>query len=202
MEEYRHQASHSLLAARAGSNEALGQLLDACRLYLLRIAEQEIDPDLRAKGGASDLVQLTFLEAQRHFTHFHGDTEGELKAWLRRLLVDNLGHFTRHYRDTAKRQVGREVALQAGSSAGSPGEGLYAATPSPSAEAMAHEQTAALDRALQRLPEDYRRVITLRNLEERSFEEIGPLMQRSPEAVRKLWTRALDRLRQELGQPP
>ena len=55
------------------------------RHYLLRIAEQELDPDLRAKGGASDLVQLTFLEAQRDFARFHGDTAAELRAWLRRL---------------------------------------------------------------------------------------------------------------------
>ncbi len=202
MGEHRADASQWLPAARAGSNEALGQALDECRHYLLHIAQQELDPDLRAKGGASDLVQWTFLEAQRDFARFHGDSETELKAWLRRLLADNLGNFTRHYRGTAKRQVGREVALDAGSSADSPGKGLYAATPSPSTAAMAQERAEALQQALAKLPEDYRQVITLRQLEERSFEEIGPLMHRSPDAARKLWTRAIDRLRQELGQPP
>jgi hypothetical protein len=43
-----------LAAARAGSREALGQALQACRGYLLLLAERELDADLRAKGGASD----------------------------------------------------------------------------------------------------------------------------------------------------
>src|SRR5262245_34174522 len=105
-----------LPAARAGSMEALGQALEQFRRYLLRIAERELDPELRAKGGASDLVQLTFLEAQRDFARFHGDSGPEQRAWLRRLLVDNLANFERRYRGTAKRRVAREVALDPGSS--------------------------------------------------------------------------------------
>ena len=46
---------------------------------------------------------------------------------------------------------------------------------------MRAEQTEALERALAKLPEDYRRVIQLRYREERSFEAIAELMQRSPE---------------------
>ena len=57
-------AALRLAAARTGSSEALGQALQACRGYLLLLAERELDPDLRAKGGASDVVQETFLEAQ------------------------------------------------------------------------------------------------------------------------------------------
>ena len=41
--------------------------MEACRLYLLSIADRRLDEDLRAKGGTSDLVQETFLEAQRDF---------------------------------------------------------------------------------------------------------------------------------------
>src|SRR5438094_9736562 len=93
MAQPEKDASCWLPAARAGSMEALGQALEEFRHYLLRIAEQELDPDLRAKGGASDLVQLTFLEAQRDFARFHGDTAAELRAWLRRLLVDTLANF-------------------------------------------------------------------------------------------------------------
>ncbi len=105
-------AAQWLPAARAGSTEALGQLLEACRGYLLLIAEQEIDPELRAKGGASDLVQETFLKAHRHFDRFQGDSETELLAWLRRLLLNNLANFARQYRDTNKRRLGRETLSQ------------------------------------------------------------------------------------------
>src|SRR5438874_1673797 len=49
-----------LPAARNGSAQALGDALEACRVYLLAVAEHELDPELRGKGGASDLVQETF----------------------------------------------------------------------------------------------------------------------------------------------
>ena len=73
---------------------------------------------------------------------------------------------------------------------------------SPSGQAMEHEQDQALRAALGRLPEDYRRVITLRYEEQLPFEEIGRLLQRSPEAARKLWARAVERLHEELDPPP
>src|SRR4051794_33646249 len=85
-----------LPAARAGSADALGAALEACRLYLLAVADRELHTDLRAKGGASDIVQDTFLEAQRDFDHFHGASAADLRAWLRRLLLNNLANFARH----------------------------------------------------------------------------------------------------------
>src|SRR5262245_46125324 len=183
--------------ARAGEGEALGQLLDGCRGYLLMIARQELDEDLRAKGGASDLVQETFVDAQRDFARFAGGDEAELRAWLRRILLNNLANFTRGYRETQKRRLGREVQLD-----GSDGDhGLAADLSTPSRNAMKDERAAALLRALERLPEDYRQVLRLRHEEERSFQEIADVMGRSPNAVHKLWARAVERLQQELDNP-
>lgn len=67
---------------------------------------------------------------------------------------------------------------------------------------MAHEQAETLLAALGRLPDDYRRVIAWRQQEQLSFEEIGQRMQRSPDAARKLWARAIERLKRELRAPP
>jgi RNA polymerase sigma-70 factor (ECF subfamily) len=176
--------------------------LEACRRYLLRIAQHELDPKLQAKGGASDLVQETFLEAQRDFPRFHGNTEAELLAWLRQLLRFRLSKFQRQYRGTKKRQVGREVALEASNLAREQDGGPRAGVLTPSDEAIEREEDEALQRALFRLPEDYRRVILLRHHEGRSLEEIGQLMQRSAEAVRKLWARAVERLHEEIESGP
>jgi RNA polymerase sigma-70 factor (ECF subfamily) len=195
-------AARWLSAARGGSREALGKALEACRAYLLLVAEKELDPDLRAKAGASDLVQQTFIEAQRDFAHFQGDSEKELLAWLRRLLLHNLADFTRRYKGTDKRQVASEVPLALDGTSQGPAGGLAADTPSPSGQAMRHEQDEALQQALGRLPEDYRQVIRLRYQEERSFEDIGRLMGRTPNAARKLWLRAVECLRIELDPPP
>jgi RNA polymerase sigma-70 factor (ECF subfamily) len=189
-------------AARAGSREALGQLLEACRAYLLRVANEGVAADIQAKGGASDLVQETFLEAQRDFARFQGNTEAELLAWLRCLLLNNVSNFARHYRATGKREVGREVQLNRGDSSKAREPAFVANMPSPSMEAMAHEKAEAVARALERLPEDYRRVITLRNQERRDFDDIGRLMERSADAARRLWSRAIERLQHELEETP
>ncbi len=195
-------AGRHLAAARAGSQEALGEALEACRRYLLLVAQRELDPELQAKGGASDLVQEAFLEAQREFVRFQGTSDAELRAWLRRLLLHQLGHFARRYRDTGKREVAREIRLQDGNSESQPALELAGSSATPSGQAMAHEEEQALHDALARLPEDYRHVITLRFGEERSFEEIGRLLNRSAEAARKLWVRAMHRLREEWKGPP
>jgi RNA polymerase sigma-70 factor (ECF subfamily) len=197
-----HGAADQLLAARAGSSEALGRLLEACRAYLLSIANQGLATDLQAKGGASDLVQETFLEAHRDFGRFQGTTEAELLAWLRCLLQNNVANFARGYRATGKRQIGREVRLENGDSSTVGNAGLVADTSSPSTEAMAHEKAEAVAQALGRLPEDYRRVIVLRNQERREFDDIGRLMERSADAARRLWSRAIERLQHELEANP
>jgi RNA polymerase sigma-70 factor (ECF subfamily) len=201
MAESASGACEWLAAARTGSREALGRALQACRDYLLLVAQRQLDSDLHAKGGASDLVQETFLEAQRDFARFQGTTETELVAWLRQILLNNVANFTRRYRDTAKRAVDREVALVSDDSSQA-GPALPDPMLTPSSQAVEREQAESLQRALARLPDDYRQAIVLRYLEGRSFEEIGQLMARSPDAARKLWSRAMQRLREEWEGSP
>jgi len=189
-----------LPAAQAGSPEALGQVLEACRAYLLLIARQELDPALQARGGASDLVQQTFLDAQRDFRRFQG-TASALLAWMRRLLLNNVANFGRDQRRD-KRSVARDVSLPEAQAAAWPDGGLQAAVPSPSVAVMRREEAEALERALRRLPDDYRQVLHLRYREGYAFEPIAQRMQRSANAVRKLWARAIERLREELEAPP
>jgi RNA polymerase sigma-70 factor (ECF subfamily) len=202
MREEAKAAAESLAAARSGSLEALGQSLDAFRAYLLAVAERELDPQLRAKGGASDLVQQTLLEAVGNFAAFRGETDAELKRWLRRLLLHNVVDFTRQYRAAEKRQIGRERRLPAGDSSSEPAADIADPGPSPSAGAVQSEQARAIQMALEKLPDDYRRVIVLRYQEERSFEDIAQLMNLSANAARKLWARAIKRLRQESEELP
>ena len=58
-----------------------------------------------------------------------------------------------------------------------------------------------MERALERLPADYRQVIFYRYQDELPFEEIGRRMNRTANAVEKLWLRAIERLRHELEKP-
>lgn len=186
-------ATRLLADAKNGSIEALGEALEACRFYLVMAADRELDADLRAKGGASDLVQETFLEAQRDFAQFRGATPAELLAWLRQLLKNNIANFQRHYRGTAKRRASLEVP-QAAASGADAADGLIDGGPTPSHIVMAEEQDAELRRAMDSLPDDQRRVLTLRYIENRSFEEIGQILGRTSNAARKLWGRAVESL--------
>jgi RNA polymerase sigma-70 factor (ECF subfamily) len=181
--------------ARAGSTQALGQLLEACRPYLLVVATRQLDPDLRRKAGCSDLLQETFFEAQRDFSRFQGETQDDLRAWLVRILLNNLAETAQRYRGTRKRQVDREVVLA---------DDLVDSGPSPSAQVMAREQDDQLERVLGQLPNHYRDVIRLRHHEQLSFEEIGQRTGRSAAAARKVWVRALEQMQQilEAGHGP
>jgi len=193
-----HAVQRWLAEAQCGSSEALGQALEACRAYLLVVAERELDPSLRAKGGASDIVQETFIEAHRAFPRFHSQSHEEFLAWLRAMLLNNVTDFRRKYRGTQKRSSDREVNMD-GSNSSSDWRGLLAAdSPTPSGEYSKQETMQKIEVVLGRLPEDYQRVISYRYEENFSFEEIAQRMQRSPNAVQKLFARAIDRLQSEM----
>jgi RNA polymerase sigma-70 factor (ECF subfamily) len=109
-----------------------------------------------------------------------------------------MADFARHYRQTAARQISQERTLD-DSRGPTLRQGLVALDLSPSKQAMANEQQRALARALGRLPEEYRRALVLRHQEQCSFAEIGEALGRSAEAARKVWFRAVERLREELA---
>src|SRR5262245_62001455 len=81
-----------VMQAREGNREALGDLLDLCRRYLLLLAQQELSPVVSAKVAPSDIVQETLMEAGRDFLDFRGATEKELHGWLRRILRNNVSN--------------------------------------------------------------------------------------------------------------
>ncbi|HZU36590.1 MAG TPA: sigma-70 family RNA polymerase sigma factor [Gemmataceae bacterium] len=189
-----------LKKARAGSRTALGQLLESCRAYLLLVANDNVDADLRSKGGASDLVQQTFLEAQQDFQQFDGQTQGELLNWLRGILRHNLADFRRHYRDRGARQVSQEQPLS-DVELSQLRDRLRADTPLPEDKAAAAEDAGVVRRAISLLPANHRQVVEWRNYEGLPFEAIGKRLNRSAEAARKLWVRAIDQLSTMLEDP-
>ena len=173
--------------ARRGEEHALGEILEASRRYLLWVARRQMDSSLLSKAGPSDLVQLTFLEAHADFAKFNGDSEEELTAWLRRLLLNNISNFARHYRDTSKRNVNKEVKLN---------ELAPPVRASKSLERVSErDEVEHLWRMVDRLSGDQRRVVKLW-YEGLTFEEIGDAILRTPNASRMLWSRAIEKLRE------
>jgi len=188
----------SLAAARAGNRDGLGRTLDECREFLLEVARGAIGPALRAKGGASDLVQDTFLEAQRRFGQFDGESTGQLRAWLRSLLLHKAAKLGRRYHCTQKRRLSRECPLGEDRPAAVHPSHVAAPGPTPSVQVMFDEQQRRLLEAIDRLPDDYRNVMSMRYHEALPFDEIGRRLERSADAARMLWARAVERLKQEM----
>jgi RNA polymerase sigma-70 factor, ECF subfamily len=187
-------------AARQGSVRAQGDILEACRQYLLLVANREIPAELVGKVGPSDLVQDTFVEAHEGFPRFQGNSELELLGWLRRILLNNLRDVSRRYQETSKRDLAREVPLEVERSAWTRQENPPSANmPSPSGLAIQKENQRLVEEAMKRLPPPYRRVIELRNFHLRPFQQIGQEMDRSPDAARKLWARAIHTLAAQLS---
>ncbi len=82
--------SQMLLEARQGATEPLGKLLQYYCNYLTILATTQLDRRLRRRMNPSDLVQETMLAAHRDFGDFRGQSERELLAWLRQILIHSL----------------------------------------------------------------------------------------------------------------
>jgi RNA polymerase sigma-70 factor (ECF subfamily) len=182
--------------ARDGSQEALGGLLERYRDHLQLMARAKLRMDLRAKCGAADLVQDTFLEAARSFEKFHGGDREQMRRWLRILLRNNLVDFVRRQRYTQRRDTSRECSLEAGEAAGK--LELQDSCPPPHQQLIARERAQRLLAALEQLRPDYRQVIRLRHEDGQSWAEVAAVMGRSVGSAQKLWNRALEQLHRSL----
>jgi RNA polymerase sigma-70 factor (ECF subfamily) len=187
----------SLQEARAGSIEALGQLLEAYRSYLLAVASRELPAPLQAKVDAADVVQETFIEATRDFSKFRGESPHQFLGWLRCILRHNLADVARHF-EYGCRDLSQEVPWFDPEIGAARARASCTVGGTICEQLVAQEQRRALDAALQRLPPDYREVLQLHYGECRCFAEIAICLERSAEAVRKMAFRAVERLRQDM----
>ncbi|HJT35873.1 MAG TPA: sigma-70 family RNA polymerase sigma factor [Pirellulales bacterium] len=191
-----------LAAAREGDAAQKELLFQACRSYLNLLARAQVHGWMQAKVDASDLVQLTLLEAHRDFDRFAGRSEAEWLAWLRRILAHNTADVVRHYGGTDKRQARREVRFSDRAddpqAVGAPEPA--GREPTPSQQLVCRDRQLQLAAAIDALPPDYREVVVLRNLERLSFHQVAERMGRSRPAVQMLWGRAIKKLQAELGQ--
>lgn len=188
--------------ARNGDAAAQEELFTQCRSYVGVVAQACMQRRLRTKVDASDLIQQTMLEAHRGLKNFRGETEAEWLAWLKRIVAHNATDVARKFHGTEKRQANREVPLHVAP----PGvSGSFSRDPqdqgeSPSQCVLRRERELEVAAAVEQLPEDYREVILLRNLQRLSFNEVAERMGRSRPAVQMLWLRALRQLESMLSQ--
>lgn len=178
--------------ARGGDEAALAELVDALHRPLLRIAESWV-----GRGAtAEDLVQETWLSVVDHLDDFEG--RASLKTWIVKILV-NKAH-TRRVRD--KRFVPQGDDEPEVLDGRFNGLGFWKGTPAfargPEEALLGKEQNGWLLQALELLPETQRAVVTLRDIEEWSSEEVCNALGLSESNQRVLLHRGRQRLRAAL----
>jgi RNA polymerase sigma-70 factor (ECF subfamily) len=182
--------------ARREEPGAMDRLLDSYRNYLRLLARTGLDASLQGKADPSDLVQDALLRASQRFGQFRGASDGELAGWLRQILARCLADLVRRYH-TGARRAGREQSLDQLLDRSSQAMERVLATESssPSGSAQRRDLGVVLSDALAQLSEDHREVLVLHHLEGLDWDEVARRMGRTPNAVRKLWARALNQLR-------
>jgi RNA polymerase sigma-70 factor (ECF subfamily) len=165
--------------------------LERHRDYLRLLARLHLDPRLRGKLDPSDAVPLTLLKAHQGLAQFRGRDGPELAAWLRRILANTLAD--------ALREQSLEAALH--DSAASL-QALLGTPPSPSEEAVRHEDLLRLARALEQLPEDQRTVVELHHLQDCAVSDIARQLGGTEAAVAGLLRRGIKKLRERLHAEP
>lgn len=195
------RADNSILISRARDGErcSMDELLTSYRPYLKMIARLSRDARLRSKLDDSDLVQEATLLAARDFASFRGQTEPEFVGWLRTIITRVTIHAIRHH-TAGRRDVALEQNLQQQFDASSEllATRLEAGTMSPSEHAVQRERSVMIAEVLDQLPPHYREVVLLRDFEGLTLEEVGQRMDRTAASVKKLWARAMVKIRQLL----
>ncbi|MCA9132923.1 MAG: sigma-70 family RNA polymerase sigma factor [Planctomycetales bacterium] len=196
MKRTRHQ--QLLDQALAGDAEALGELLEDYRAYLTVLAQRYLDHRLRGRLDACDVVQVTFLEAQRDLPNFRGQHIEELLGWLRHILRNNVSSAHQKHLYTQKRSAGREVTNSPADDRPSLTDLAPSETTSPSQRMMRDEAAVFLADCLQELPLTQREALRLRYVEGQSLKQISEAMEKSEMAVAGLLKRGLQALRNKM----
>lgn len=185
-------------AARLDHPETFWRLADEFRPLLLGVAARIVGPNLTPKLDASDVVQQALLAAFARRAQFQGHDAGQWQNWVLAIVRNQARKALRHW-GQERRDVRREQPLLVESENEQP---LPAEGSSPSHQEARREEANRLLAALQRLTPDHQQVLQLRTFEDLPLGEVAVRMNRSVEAVRKLWTRAVRSLREELGDEP
>jgi RNA polymerase sigma factor (sigma-70 family) len=175
-------------SVRAGDDEAFEELY---RRYHVRI-RAFVHKRLRDTGRAEDVTQEAFLSALRRIRATDADIA--FKPWLfeiaRNAAIDV-------YRRDSRTQ---EVPVDDAALASQSDRGRLASPIGPDIEVFAREQLELLSGAFDELPETHHRALVMRELEGRSYREIGERLELSDSAVESTLFRARRRLEHEYDE--
>ena len=158
----------------------------------------QLDRSFRARESESDVVQSVCRNIIEKLPELQYRGRESFRSWLFKVTLNRVRQKW-GFHHAQKRDLGRELTEHAHSSA-ELYSGICDVGASPSEVASLHEEAERIERAMDRLPPDYREVILLSRLVGMNHEQIAEEMQRSSGAVRTLLSRASVRLLAELEE--
>ncbi|WP_260703597.1 RNA polymerase sigma factor [Edaphobacter flagellatus] len=176
---------------KAGSEEAFGILIAQYHqpLYSL-IARSLTDP-----GDAADITQEVFIKVFRSIRGFHG--ESSLRTWLYRIALHEASNQRRWWSRHKKQELTIDAPMDR--SASDDGVPLAATLADSGVSPFDHAAQAELrhrvELALRQLPEAFRTVVVLREIEGFSYEEIAEILNVHIGTVKSRLTRGRAALR-------
>ncbi len=181
-------------SVRVGDEGALQTFMERHAPALRSVARRGLPPAVRRKVSESDVVQEGFLVAIRRLAEFEDRGKDSFRKWLRRIVELKAKEQVRHHirqRRRAQSELSRGARPE---TRDFPGREA-----TPSAHAIARETQAAMFAAMETLPPAYGDVLRLVHDQGFAIEEAATTLGRTPEATRKLYSRAIGRLGQVLG---
>jgi RNA polymerase sigma-70 factor, ECF subfamily len=143
---------------------------------------------LRDDGEAEDVMQDAYVRAYEHLGQFAG--RAAFSTWLTRIAI--------HEALARKRRRGRMEELDALPANGDSMSILKSSAPTPEAGTAQSEARQLLEDAIEHLPENYRTVVVLREVEEMSVAETAQSLGVTDAVVKTRLHRAHAMLRKEL----
>ncbi len=174
--------------ARAGDREAFRAIMTRCNQRLFRIARAVV----RDEAEAEDVLQESYTRAFSAIAGFRG--EAGVATWLTRIVLNEAHGRLRRRKDMVDLDV-LEAAQGSAQVLNFPGA---AKSENPEADAARAQIRRLLERAVDALPEPFRLVFILREVEELSVEETARHLGLKVETVKTRLHRARRRLREAL----
>ena len=190
--------------AAAGDSAALGRLLEACRDRLRRLVTLRLDPRLRGRVDASDVIQEGYLDAADRLQDYLADPQRmPFYLWLRFLVGQRVQEQHRRHFNAAATQAARSrsTAARCPASTAALAAHLLGKLTSPSQAAMRAEQRIRLQEALNAMDSIDREILVLRHYEQMTNGEVAMVLGLDKSAATKRYIRALMRLKGHLGNP-
>ena len=191
---------------RCGNRGALAALFDQHRDRLRRMVELRLDPRLRARLDASDVVQDAFIDVARDLDAYLADPQLPPLLWMRLHVGRRLTTLHRQHLGTRMRDAGLEISLYQGAlpqaSSAALASMLLGRHTSPTQAAERAERMLRVQEALNSLDPIDREVLALRHFEQLGRAEAAQVLGISQEAGAKRYFRALKRLKDVLASMP